>query len=344
MTREYLLSKTLYGVDIISHLIRKEYPDFTMQVKGDDCGENPDPVFASGEIIRVTVEKTYTPGQRLPERKAKYHYLDETQFDGDALALAKAYWHERGEDLDEQQLIDRLADELHIKEPDYNPYSPQKAKPAESEPQEQPEQAESHKLPPAPRMSFFRRPIRNTRPSREASPEDIFKYLVSDYARPATETLRTIADKKERSRFKAANFDYITPGGIFRSRKESDLVTASGYMVIDFDHITDISELTVRLANDDNFETVLAFRSPSGDGLKWIVALPDTPKKDGTPYTFEEFFTILSNYSRQRYGIEADPSGKDICRACFLPHDPEAFLNPLYIEDRFEYGITRFLR
>lgn len=341
MTKEHLLSKTLYGVDIMNHLIRKEYPDFTMQVKGDDCGENPDPVFANGEIIRITVEKTYKPGSRLPERKAKYHYLNGTQFDGDAIALAKAYWHERGEDLDEQQLIDRLAAELHLNEPDYNPYDPHPARPVENVPQEQPERPQ---IPPAPKMSFFRRPIRNTKPCREASPEDIFKYLVSDYAKPATETLRTIADKKERSRFKAAGFDYITPGGIFRSRKESDLISASGYMVIDFDHITDVSGLTVRLANDDNFETVLAFRSPSGDGLKWIVALPEVRKKDDTPYTFEEFFIILSNYSRQRYGIEADPSGKDICRACFLPHDPEAFLNPLYIEDRYDYDITRFLR
>ncbi len=343
MTKEYLLSKTLYGVDIMNHLIRKEYPDFAMQVKGDDCGENPDPVFANGEIIRITVEKTYKPGSRLPERKAKYHYLNETQFDGDALALAKAYWHERGEDLDEQQLIDRLAAELHIREPDYNPYCPNLARKVENEPKKPQAQPELPQLPPAPRMSFFRRPIQNTRPSREASPEDIFKYLVSDYAKPATEKLRTLSDRKERSRFKAANFDYITPGGIFRSRKESDLVTASGYMVIDFDHIANVSELIVRLARDDNFETVLAFRSPSGDGIKWIVALPNTPKKDGTPYTFEEFFTILSHYSRKAYGIEADPSGKDICRACFLPHDPEAFLNPLYIEDKYEYDITRFL-
>ncbi len=199
-------------------------------------------------------------------------------------------------------------------------------------------------IPPAPQMSFFRRPIRNTKPSREASPEDIFKYITSDYAKAQTETLRTITDKKERSRFKAANFDYVTPGGIFRSRKESDLVTPSGYMVIDFDHIPDASELVVKLARDDNFETVLAFRSPSGDGVKWIVTLPNIAKKDGTPYTHEEFFTILSNYSRLYYGVEADPSGKDICRACFLPHDPEAFLNPLYIEDRFEYDIDRFLR
>ena len=192
-------------------------------------------------------------------------------------------------------------------------------------------------------MSFFRRPIKNTKPCREASPQDIYKYLVSDYAKAHTEHIRTIADNRERSRYKAANLDYITPGGTFRSRKENELIQASGYMVIDFDHIPNARGLVKRLANDTNFETILAFRSPSGDGVKWIVALPDTNKPDGTPFTYGEFFTILSNYSKKIYGIEADPSGKDICRACFLPHDPDAFLNTLYIENDIEYDITKFL-
>ena len=39
MTKEYLLSKTLGGADIIQHLIRKEFPDHIMHVKGQDCGE-----------------------------------------------------------------------------------------------------------------------------------------------------------------------------------------------------------------------------------------------------------------------------------------------------------------
>lgn len=199
------------------------------------------------------------------------------------------------------------------------------------------------KVPPAPRFSFFRRPIRNTRPCREASPEDIYRYLVSDYAAHHTETLRAIADSRERSRYKAEHLDYITPGGIFRSRRESDLVKASGYMVIDFDHIPVTDGLIRKLATDEYFETVLAFRSPSGDGVKWIVALPNITRSDGTPFTHGEFFTMLSNYSRKAYGIEADTSGKDICRACFLPHDPDAFLNPLYIETDIQYDIDRFL-
>ena len=199
-------------------------------------------------------------------------------------------------------------------------------------------------MPPAPKFSFFRRPTRNTRPCREASPQDIFKYLVSDYAKSHTEHLRTIKDNKLRSKYKAEHLDYITPGGLFRSRKESDLIKASGYIVIDFDHINDAKGLVVKLAQDDNFETVLAFRSPSGDGVKWIVSLSlNITKPDGSPLTYGEYFTILSNYSRKEYGVEADHSGKDICRACFLPYDPAAFLNPLYLEDNFTYDFTRFL-
>lgn len=41
MTKEHLLSKTIYGVDIIQHHIRKEFPDYIMQIKGDDCGKTP---------------------------------------------------------------------------------------------------------------------------------------------------------------------------------------------------------------------------------------------------------------------------------------------------------------
>ena len=336
MTREYLLSRTNNGIDIFQHLIRKEFPDHIMRVSGSTCGECPDPVWADGSIIQITIDRIPVPGQRLPIYKARYHYPDEQLFDGDAIALAAAYYNQRGERLTEEQLITRLAEELYIKEP-RKPFFQQ-----EEQPQEEPK-PQAPALPLCPKMSFFRRPIKNTKPCREASPQDIYKYLVSDYAKAHTEHIRTIADNRERSRYKAANLDYITPGGTFRSRKENELIQASGYMVIDFDHIPNAKGLVKRLANDTNFETILAFRSPSGDGVKWIVALPDTNKPDGTPFTYGEFFTILSNYSKKIYGIEADPSGKDICRACFLPHDPDAFLNPLYIENDIEYDITKFL-
>lgn len=337
MTKEWLLSKTNGGSDIIQHLIRKEFPDHVMHVKGQNCGDCPDPVWADGSIIEVTLDRIPVEGTRMAEYRARYHYPDGQLLDGDALALATAYYHQRGEDLTQEQLIARLAEELYIKEPRKTSFEKQE------EPQAEPEPAKPE-FPPCARMSFFRRPIRNTRPCRDASPQDIYKYITSDYAKANTETLRSITDPKERSRYKAANFDYVTPGGLFRSRKESDLIQASGYMVVDFDHIPDPDGLVLLLANEDNFETVLAFRSPSGDGVKWFVNLPvGQTKPDGTPFTYGEFFTILSNYVRHAYGYEADSSGKDICRACFLPFDPDAFLNPFFIEDDFDYDISRFL-
>ena len=66
MTKEYLLSKTLYGADIIQHLIRKEFPDHIMHVQGDWCGECPDPVWADGSIIEVHIDRIPVEGQRLP--------------------------------------------------------------------------------------------------------------------------------------------------------------------------------------------------------------------------------------------------------------------------------------
>ena len=338
MTKEWLLSRTLGGADIIQHLIRKEYPDHIMNIRGRDCGECPDPVWADGSIIEVHLDRIPIEGTKVADYIARYHYPDGQMLDGDAISLAAAYYHQRGEDLTVEQIIARMAEELYV---------PEQPKPFFPEPepaQEEKPQPKAPELPPCPKMSFFRRPIRNTRPCRDASPEDIYKYLVSDYAKANTEKLRSIKDSKERSRFKAENFDYITPGGLFRSRKETDLVQASGYMVVDFDHIPDPDGLVLLLTNEDNFETVLAFRSPSGDGVKWILALPqNATKPDGTPFSYGEYFTILSNYVRRAYGYEADPSGKDICRACFLPYDPDAFLNPFYLEDNHEYDITRFL-
>lgn len=86
MTKEHLLAKTHYGLDIIQHLIRKEFPDHIMHVSGSDCGDCPDPVWADGTIIHVTIDRIPVPGQRLPNFKARYHYPNGEMFDGDALA------------------------------------------------------------------------------------------------------------------------------------------------------------------------------------------------------------------------------------------------------------------
>ena len=183
-------------------------------------------------------------------------------------------------------------------------------------------------------FSFFKAPVRNTIPHKSISLLDAYNYIVGDYAKQRTEKLRSLLSQLPPSggqgaarQFKAANFDYCTFSGVFTSRNDKSLVTHSELMCIDFDHVQNSDTLRQALLADEYFDTQLLFVSPSGDGLKWIIEI-DTRK---APHG--EYFASVANYILQTYGIEVDKSGRDISRACFLPHDPNAFINPLILEN-----------
>ncbi len=89
------------------------------------------------------------------------------------------------------------------------------------------------------------------------------------------------------------------------------------------------------MLNDEYFETELLFVSPSGDGLKWIISI------DITEATHQNFFQAIANYIKEVYQLEVDKSGKDISRACFLPHDPEVYINPKYLNAKIEKDETK---
>ena len=71
------------------------------------------------------------------------------------------------------------------------------------------------------------------------------------------------------------------------------------------------------------------FLSPSGDGIKWIIQI-SPPVGDLGGFSHSNYFAAVANYILQTYGVEVDKSGRDISRACFLPYDPIAYINPLY--------------
>jgi len=66
----------------------------------------------------------------------------------------------------------------------------------------------------------------------------------------------------------------------------------------------------------------MLFVSPSGNGLKWIISI-DTRRMSHSNY-----FAAVANYIQQTYGVEVNKSGRDISRTCFLPHDPQVYINP----------------
>lgn len=173
-------------------------------------------------------------------------------------------------------------------------------------------------------FSYFKRPIQNKWPSKEMTLGEAYQLIKGDYYKVQTLALRDLPQSEARL-YKEKHFDYICPSGTFSNRKNEALIQHSGLMVIDLDHLHGVAELKRVLIEDPYFDTELMFTSPSGMGLKWIVSI------DINEGTQLEWFLAISNYLRGTYRLEADPSGKDVARACFLCWDKDAYICPDYL-------------
>lgn len=187
------------------------------------------------------------------------------------------------------------------------------------------------------RFSFYLAPVSNVVPHRTVDIEQIYNAIRGDYYRAATEELRRLRrladegriDRREVQRYKARHFDYATFSGTFSRRCDRALLAHSGLLCLDFDHIDGwrdggeregVYGLRHALFRDTAIDTALLFRSPGGDGLKWVIRI------DLAQGTHAEWFDAVSFYVARSYGVEADPSGRDVSRACYLPWDPDVLL------------------
>ena len=191
-------------------------------------------------------------------------------------------------------------------------------------------------------FSFFRAPIRNITPQAQVSVLQIYKYITGNYAKLATERLRSIADRDEARKFKAEAFDYVTFSGSFSTRRNDELIEHSGFMCFDIDKIENeerLQEIKMLLINDEELHTVLLFRSPSGNGLKWVVEVPDRfwlcqsqqSIVNGQQSEIEiinrnhrTLYERIRHYLFEQYGIETDHTS-DVARPCYLCYDDDAY-------------------
>jgi hypothetical protein len=111
----------------------------------------------------------------------------------------------------------------------------------------------------------------------------------------------------------------VSFGGVFKGgHKAKQLTDYSGLVVIDLDHLTadQLSDVRSKLMTDKRL--VALFVSPSGAGLKCLF-WTSRPAADHLA-VWSDIVAEL----RQTTGVQADESGKDVCRLCFLSHDPDA--------------------
>jgi len=127
------------------------------------------------------------------------------------------------------------------------------------------------------------------------------------------------------------NLPAVAFGGIFNRRSKRALEKASGLVVIDIDHVSghELADIKNKLTADRH--TALCFVSPSGAGLKAVFSADFS---DDT--TFKQAYRAISSYLSKEYSLKLDESGKDVCRLCYVSHDPEAYYNPDAVQFCYE--------
>ena len=165
-------------------------------------------------------------------------------------------------------------------------------------------------------FSYFKGGILKTIPTKEIGITDYWELIKSDKNKAIILQLRQEINPELQSKIKS-KLNYCIPSGLFKSRKAVDLVQHSHIICLDYDGLENVAETKAKYI-DDKY-TLLCFISPRGNGLKVFVEIETENSR--------EAWLQLNQYFYEKTGLNADKSGKDVCRACFDSYDPEAHLN-----------------
>lgn len=136
-----------------------------------------------------------------------------------------------------------------------------------------------------------------------------------------------ITDDKEKRRKLKSDLPAVTIAGTFkRGRKDSNISSKSGFMVLDFDN-EDGKEHdweSLKRKSSEMPQVAASFISPSGEGLKIIVKIPAWESKED----FTNIFNGAKQLFERELGIKIDESGKNPSRLCFVSSDANIYICP----------------
>ena len=174
-------------------------------------------------------------------------------------------------------------------------------------------------------MSYFTPPITNKEPSKTMTLGEVAAMIRSQELAQQTQHLRRLTDKAEARFYKGWNLPYVTPSGVFSYCSDDCLVKHSGVLCIDLDGVEDVDGLKRLLIADRHFQTLMAFRSPSGNGVKWFIVI------DLALCDHRMWFHAVRNYLLETYHFltpkMVDVQCQNPSRACFLCFDPCVYVN-----------------
>lgn len=154
--------------------------------------------------------------------------------------------------------------------------------------------------------------------------ESILDVIRSTRLRSQIERLRDTLKTRGKDAYNAQKIylPAVTFGGTFTRRAADCLQAVSGYMICDIDNILDAEGVKELVAADEHVKA--AFISPSGNGVKFLAAVPAA----ADAAAFSRMFPHVSAYFFDTYGLDLDKSGSDVSRLCFLSYDPTLLVNP----------------
>lgn len=115
----------------------------------------------------------------------------------------------------------------------------------------------------------------------------------------------------------------ITFGGVFSpTRAKANLMAHSGIAHADIDHLQALTQTKLALMQDPH--VVYLFISPRNDGLKYGTRIAPVDNDDAYKHAWQ----VLADAHLRQYAVTWDPSGKDVCRLCFVSWDPSCYINP----------------
>ncbi len=165
-------------------------------------------------------------------------------------------------------------------------------------------------------FSLYHNGIKNTVPNGNI---DIVKFIeLIKEDNPLIEQIRNEKDKDKRYELKL-KLSYVTFTGTFEKRGNNKLLKSSGLICLDYDEIDNLEEVKEKL-KCDNF-IYCFFVSPSGNGLKVIVKIPEVKNDD----EYKQYWNSVSKHFKI---VKVDKGTKDISRACYLSVDKNPYFNP----------------
>jgi hypothetical protein len=125
--------------------------------------------------------------------------------------------------------------------------------------------------------------------------------------------IRRVLDKERAATLKKDLPSVCFSGKFQGARKDAQLIQHSGFIVLDFDNVSELREKQTELISS---EYVFAcWVSPSGNGLKALVKVADGKKHRQHFTALREIFT------------DCDKSGVNEGRVCYESYDPEIYIN-----------------